>query len=116
MKKTITCALTALMAVSSLSLPVYAQDASTEFSFVKKNNPTYTVSIPSSLALSEEGTPMTIEAKDVAYLDGKKVSVTVAGTNYYRNHEQLYPHSDLPENLSNPKYILRQCPLLLSLQ
>lgn len=51
MKKTITCALTALMAVSSLSLPVYAQDASTEFSFVKKNNPTYTVSIPSSLAL-----------------------------------------------------------------
>ena len=40
MKKTITCALTALMAVSSLSLPVYAQDASTEFSFVKKNNPT----------------------------------------------------------------------------
>ena len=28
---------------------------------------------------------MTIEAKDVAYLDGKKVSVTVAGTNYYRN-------------------------------
>ena len=34
MKKTITCALTALMAVSALSLPVYAQDASTEFSFV----------------------------------------------------------------------------------
>lgn len=52
MKKTITCALTALMAVSALSLPVYAQDASTEFSFVKKNDPTYTVSIPSSLALS----------------------------------------------------------------
>ena len=70
MKKIITCALTALMAVSALSLPVYAQDASTEFSFVKKNDPTYTVSIPSSLALSEEGTPMTIEAKDVAYLEG----------------------------------------------
>ena len=79
MKKTITCALTALMAVSALSLPVYAQDASTEFSFVKKNDPTYTVSIPSSLALSEEGTPMTIEAKDVAYLDGKNEYGSTAG-------------------------------------
>lgn len=106
MKKTMTCALTALMAVSALSLPVYAQDASTEFSFVKKNDPTYTVSIPSSLALSEEGTPMTIEAKDVAYLDGKKVSVTVAGTNYYRNQLVIQARTSKPSYTGVIRYQL----------
>ena len=42
----------------------------------------FTVTIPSALALSKDGTALNIEAKDVADLDGKKVSVTIVGTDY----------------------------------
>lgn len=49
---------------------------------------------------------MTIEAKDVAYLDGKKVSVTVAGTNYYRNQLVLQARTSKPSYTGVIRYQL----------
>lgn len=86
MKKLSAFAVAAVLTVSTFTLPVHAEEnttsASTEFSYVQKNEPTYTVTIPSALALSKDGTALNIEAKDVAGLDGKKVSVTIVGTDY----------------------------------
>ena len=76
----------------------------TEFSYVQKNEPTYTVSIPSALALSKEGTALNIEAKDVADLDGKKVTVTIAGTDYYRN--QLVLQQRRPSQLIRVLFVI----------
>lgn len=106
MKKTILSALATILAISTFTLPVYAQDVSTEFSYTKKNEPTYTVSIPSSLVLSEEGTPLSIEAKDVSNLDGKKVSVMIAGTDYYRNQLVLHAKTSKPSYSDTIRYQL----------
>lgn len=109
MKKLTTGVLTALLMISGVSLPAYALDetsAQTEFSYIQKNEPTYTVSIPSSLALSKEGSPLTIEATDVAYLDGKKVSVTITGTDYYRNQLVLHAKTSKPTYSDTIRYQL----------
>ena len=82
-KSIITLAIAATLSASVFTLPALAADntqASTQFTYTKQNDPTYTVSIPSSLSLTDEGTPLTITASDVAYLNGKKVSVTIAGS------------------------------------
>lgn len=59
MKMLSTAVIAAVLTVSAFALPVHAEEnttsASTEFSYVQKNEPTYTVSIPSALALSKEG-------------------------------------------------------------
>ncbi len=80
-KKLSSLAITAVLSAATFAMPVLAAEnttTSTEFSYVKKNEPTYTVSIPSALALSEDGADLNIEATDVADLDGKTVSVTIA--------------------------------------
>ena len=52
MKKFSTAVIAAALTVSAFALPVHAEEnttsASTEFSYVQKNEPTYTVSIPSA--------------------------------------------------------------------
>lgn len=58
---------------------------STAITFEYKNDPTYTVVIPETITLTKEGAPLTISAENVAYLDGKKISVTIAGTDKYRD-------------------------------
>ncbi len=86
-KKIVTMMLVAAAAVMSV-VPVFAEEietASTEFSYVQENEPTYTVTIPGSLALSKEGTDLDITATDVADLGDKRVAVTISGTNYFRN-------------------------------
>ena len=63
--------------------------ADTTFTFEYKYDPTYTVTIPSEVQLTAEGTPVEIKAENVEHLDGKKVSVTIAGTSAYRNQMVL---------------------------
>lgn len=88
-------ALASVVSVSAMSVSAASYDQSsvdaigTEFTFELKNEPTYTVTIPSSLVITEEGTQMDIVAEDVANLDGQKVSVTIAGTDQYRNQMVL---------------------------
>ena len=109
-KKFSAVAVAAILAVSAFTLPAHAEEnitsSSTEFSYVQKNEPTYTVSIPSALALSKDGTALNIEAKDVADLDGKKVSVTIAGTDYYRNQLVLQAKTSKPTYTGTIRYQL----------
>ena len=62
---------------------------STAFTFTYRNDPTYTVVIPDAVTITEEGAQVSISAEDVAWLDGQKVSVTIAGTDAYRNQMVL---------------------------
>lgn len=89
----------AILGCSGVPCTVFAEDAgetTTEFTYVKQNDPTFTVSIPSTLSLSDEGTPLEITASDVAYLGDKHVSVTIAGTNYFRNQMVLTGNTSKP--------------------
>ena len=87
---------TALCATAALT-PAYAstgnqgsdESLSTEFTFEMKNDPTYTITIPEAVTIEENGTQVDIKAENVADLDGKKISVTLAGTDYFRNQMVL---------------------------
>lgn len=96
MKKLITaicgvalCAATAVSASAATVNQTTEGSAETSFSFEYKYDPEYTVTIPSEVELTTEGANVEIEAENVAHLDNKKVSVTIAGTNAYRNQMVL---------------------------
>lgn len=55
------------------------------FDYTTKYDPSYTITIPAEVTLKEEGTPVEIKAEDVKDLGDSKISVTIAGTNYFRN-------------------------------
>ncbi len=65
---------------------VYAanlESSETQFTCTVTNEPSYTVSIPSSVTMAADGTDVDITVTDVNNLqDGQKVSVTVAGTDF----------------------------------
>lgn len=85
-KRFASIAMAGVLSVGMFSVNALADETtSTEFSFTKQNDPTFTVSIPASLTITEEGTALDITASDVAYLGTSHVSVTIAGTDYYRN-------------------------------
>lgn len=78
------------MSVSAASVDqASTESVTTEFTYEHKNEPTYTVTIPSSVVIAKDGTQMEIVAEDVANLDNQKVSVTIAGTDQYRNQMVL---------------------------
>lgn len=89
MKKMKAVVLTCAVCMCSVSMQAFAAEKSTDFTFEYKNDPSYTVSIPGDVSLSADGTDMSIQAENVANLDGKKVSVTIAGTSAYRNQMLL---------------------------
>ena len=45
--------------------------------------------IPAKITIAKDGSDMTIKASNVNYLDGQKVSVSIAGTDYFRNQMVL---------------------------
>lgn len=73
------------MGVISASAADETEALSTEFTFEYKNDPTYSITIPSTVVMTKEGVQMDIVATDVAYLDNQKISVTIADTDKYRN-------------------------------
>lgn len=83
------CAVTAVSASAATVSPSSESSAETSFSFEYKYDPEYTVTIPSEVTLTAEGTAVDIKAEDVAHLDNKKVSVKIAGTDAYRNQMVL---------------------------
>ena len=96
-KKILSLAFAAVLCVTATAIPAYAATAdqnsegslATEFTFEMKNDPTYTITIPEAIAMDKDGTPVDIKAENVANLDGKKISVTLAGTDYFRNQMVL---------------------------
>ena len=96
MKKRVLALALAAATVATLSGGALAAETtnSTTFAYDLANEPTYSVTIPSSLALSEEGTPMDFQASDVANLpQGKKISVMVGGTDKFRD-QMLVENTD----------------------
>lgn len=97
MKKTISLVTAVISCIIFLCIPTLAaavdQDTAealgTEFVFDYKNDPTYTVTIPSSVTISKNGAQIDITAENVANLDNQKISVTIAGTDKYRNQMVL---------------------------
>ena len=77
-----------------------ADGLGTEFTFELKNDPTYTVTIPSAVTLTKEGTQVDIVAENVTNLDNQKVSVTIAGTDKYRNQMVLEGKTSTGSNAS----------------
>lgn len=60
-------------------------DLGTTMTFDYQLDPSYTVTIPSSVVLEKNGTPVVFEASNVENLGGKSISVTVAGTSAFRD-------------------------------
>ena len=54
-----------------------------------RNDPTYNISIPSSITMSKEGAALEFAATDVENLENEKVSIKIAGTDQYRNQMLL---------------------------
>ena len=84
-----------LAAVSCLAVPVtaMAEEAEQTITVNLTADPTYTVTIPSSVSMDQNGTAVDVVAEDVENLqEGQKISVTIAGTSYYRN--QLVVEAD----------------------
>lgn len=97
MKKVIALVLTlaSVLSLGAMSVSAASVDQTsteslgTEFTFEYKNEPTYTVTIPSSVVMTKDGAQMDIVAENVANLDNQKVSVTISGTDQYRNQMVL---------------------------
>ena len=91
MKKILSIVLAVALCAAVTLTPAYAASAdqssedavSTEFTFELKNDPTYTVTVPSAVTLDKDGTQVDITAENVANLGAKKISVTLAGTDYF---------------------------------
>ncbi len=62
-----------------------ADTLGTDFTCTVENNPTYTVTIPSAVTISQNGTVVDITAENVANLGDQEISVTIGGTDYFRN-------------------------------
>lgn len=102
-RKKIVASMLAVCAAAS-TLAVYSSAASidqssgdrigTEWTFELKNDPTYTVTIPSVIEISKEGTQVDIMCENTAYLDGQRVSVTIAGTDAYKDQMVLEGRSE----------------------
>jgi len=90
MKRRKTALLLSTLAIcSTMMVTANAESQSTELEYVLKNDPTYTVEIPAKITIAKGGSDMTIKASNVNYLDGQKVSVSIAGTDYFRNQMVL---------------------------
>lgn len=86
------CAVAATFAVSASAESIdqsSSENIGTEWTFELKNDPTYTVTIPSAVTLSKSGTQVDITAENVANLDGQRISVTIAGTDAYKDQMVL---------------------------
>lgn len=101
MNKKITSVLLAAAAMLSLSMGVFAADASTTFTYELRNEPTYTVSVPETVDMTNEGSEFAIAVSDVQNLaEDERISVTIAGTQAFR--DQL-----LMDNITDGKGMIR---------
>ena len=87
--------LAVLAAVCCLAMPVTAMAAEDttsqqEISVTLTAKPEYTVTIPSSVTMGNAGTMVNVTAENVKNLpEGKKISVSIAGTSGYKNQMVL---------------------------
>ena len=73
------------MVTMAMSVTAFAnENQSQELSVTLTAEPSYTVTIPASINMGNEGATVDVEATDIKNLpEEKRVSVTIAGTDYY---------------------------------
>ena len=84
-KKSIAALLCTAVCTSAGVTAFAAESQDVALSHVVENDPVYSLTIPSSLDMEKNGSEFTFEATGVQYMDGKKISVTIGGTDYFRN-------------------------------
>lgn len=89
---------TAISASAATINETTSNSSETTFSYSYKFDPTYTVTIPSEVTLTTEGYKVEIKAENVNYLENKKVSITIAGTDYFRNQMVLSGKTETGSN------------------
>lgn len=79
------------LAFPAASMAVETDTASSQsISVTLTAEPEYTITIPESVSMGNDGTTVNVTASDVKNLpEGKKISVTIAGTSAYRNQMVL---------------------------
>lgn len=88
-KKSIAALLCTAVCTSAGVTAFAAESQDVALSHVVENDPVYSLTIPSSLDMEKNGSGFTFEATGVQYMDGKKISVTIGGTDYFRNQMVL---------------------------
>ena len=86
-------------ALASMVFPtgVMAAEAEQQLSITLTAEPEYSVTIPASVAMGNEGTYVDVTASDVKNLpEGKKISVTISGTDKY-NDQMLVEAETTPK-------------------
>lgn len=91
MKKKILAAILAGTMCMAMPVGVFAaENQSQDISATLTADPSYTVTIPATVTMGNEGTSVDVTASDVKNLPkGNKISVTIAGTSYFRNQMVL---------------------------
>lgn len=96
MKKKVLATFLAAVSCMAMSVTAMAAESTQEISAVLTADPTYTVTIPATVNMGNDGTTVDVTASEVENLaEGQKISVTIAGTNYYRNQLVLEADRDL---------------------
>ena len=90
MNKKAFAALMAAVSCAAAPAAVMAGESSQEISVTLTAEPTYTVTIPASVEMGNEGTTVDVVASDIQNLpEGKEISVTIAGTDAYTDQMVL---------------------------
>lgn len=103
--KKILSGIMASVIVISTAVTAFAAGSSTEFTFKYMEDPTYTITIPAAITIDKDGTDVEVVASDVENLGDQKISVTVAGTNFYRNQFVLQGN-DADNKIKQVRYAL----------
>lgn len=87
-KKVLTTVMCCAVLLSAASISFSAEEQSISCTLTAE--PTYTVTIPASVTMGNEGTTVDVVAEDIENLpESKKISVTIAGTDAYNDQMVL---------------------------
>lgn len=90
MKKRMLAILTAGAVCMAMPLTAFAEETTQELTATLTADPAYTVTIPGTVSMGNDGAVVDVTAEDVEnLLEGQKISVTIAGTQAYRNQMVL---------------------------
>lgn len=90
MKKRMLAILTAGAVCMAMPLTAFAEETTQELTATLTADPAYTVTIPGTVSMGNDGAVVDVTAEDVENLpEGQKISVTIAGTQAYRNQMVL---------------------------
>ena len=95
MKKKVLAVFLAAVSCMAMSVTAMAAESTQKISAVLTGDPTYTVTIPATVNMGNDGTTVDVTASEVENLaEGQRISVTIAGTNYFRNQLVLEADRD----------------------